>query len=139
MVALRKISPGLSSAHGNSSRVRGLAVGDTFRRLVSRTLAQQFHSEFEDATAPHQFGISSACGVDGAVHLLRTMSDLDPTATIAQIDGIGAFDNICWAAMLDPVCDLPAGHYLLPCNPMSYGQQSVNSRKDGEGRAHDIV
>ena len=43
MVALQKGAPGVSQAHGASSRVSGLAVGDTFRRLVGRTLAQQFH------------------------------------------------------------------------------------------------
>ena len=46
MVALQKGAPGVSQAHGASSRVRGLAVGDTFRRLVGRTLAQQFASVF---------------------------------------------------------------------------------------------
>ena len=107
MVALNKGSPGLSTAHGPSNRVRGLAVGDSFGRLVSRTLAQQFRTEFEEATAPHQFGISSACGVDGAVHLLRTMSDIDPAATITQIDGIEAFDNIRRSIMLDAMSDLP--------------------------------
>ena len=139
MVALNKGTPGLSTAHGPSNRVRGLAVGDSFRRLVSRTLAQQFRTEFEEATAPHQFGISSACGVDGAVHLLRTMSDIDPAATITQIDGIGAFDNIRRSAMLDALSRLPTGHSLLPYVLMSYGQQSVYLWEDNEGRQHEIV
>eukprot|EP00973_Karenia_brevis_P061484 8548642-Karenia_brevis.AAC.1 len=71
MTALNKGAPGVSEAHGPSARVRGLAVGEVMRRLVGKTLAQQFQSEFEEVTAPHQFGIASKGGVDAAVHLLR--------------------------------------------------------------------
>ncbi len=72
MVALRKGAPGVSDAHGISTRVRGLAVGDTFRRLVSKTLAQQFREEFEHATAPFQFGLAKG-GTDAAA--LPALSD----------------------------------------------------------------
>ena len=100
MVALRKDAPGVSEAHGSSSRVRGLAVGEVFRRLVGRTLAQQYQPEFQEATAPHQFGIIAGPGIDAAVHALRLITDSDPTATITQIDGVGAYDHIRRAAML---------------------------------------
>ncbi|CAJ1353465.1 unnamed protein product, partial [Effrenium voratum] len=42
MVALRK----------PNGRVRGLVMGDTFRRLVARTLAQQFSAAFDTACRP---------------------------------------------------------------------------------------
>ena len=138
MVALQKGAPGVSQAHGASSRVRGLAVGDTFRRLVGRTLAQQFHDEIEHATSPHQFGIASNSGVDAAVHLLRSITDLDPRATVTQIDGIGAFDHIRRAAMLGAVRDLPTGHCLIPYLLLAYGRQSVYLWEDEEGNVHEV-
>ena len=52
MTALNKDSPGHSLAHGVSTRVRGLAVGDIVRRLVGRTLAQQYQVEFEVSFLP---------------------------------------------------------------------------------------
>ena len=139
MVGLRKGSPGLAEAHGQSSRVRGLAVGDVFRRLVSRTLAQQHHGEFETATSPHQFGISSRSGVAAAVHLLRTLTDYDPNCTVTQIDGIGAFDHMYRAAMLEAVANLPQAHRLIPYLLLSYGQQSTYLWEDQSGVVHDIL
>ena len=47
MVALRK----------PNGRVRGLVMGDTFRRLVARTLAQQFSAAFDTACRPFQFAL----------------------------------------------------------------------------------
>ena len=65
-----------SSSHGVSSRVRGLAVGDVIRRLVSKTLAKQFHEELESATSPQQFGLASHGGVEAAVYMLRVLTDV---------------------------------------------------------------
>ena len=80
--ALQKGTPGQADAHGPSARVRGLAIGETLRRLVSRTLAQQFHDEVESKTAPFQFGIASKGGVEAATHLIRTVTDFDPRMTV---------------------------------------------------------
>ena len=35
--------------------VRALVMGDVFRRLVSRTLAQQFSTHLQEACAPYQY------------------------------------------------------------------------------------
>ena len=105
---------------------------------MGRTLAQQFHDEFEEATSPHQFGIASKSGTDAAVHLLRSMTDLDPRATITQIDGIGAFDHIRRATMLSAVSNLPTGHCLIPYLLLAYGGQSVYLWEDEEGAVHEV-
>ena len=114
MVALNKDAPGHSQAHGSSSRVRGLAVGEVIRRLFSRTLAQQYHEEFETATAPQQFGLASHGGVETAVHMLRAVTEADPNATITQIDGVGAYDHIKRSCMLGALARTPSAHALLP-------------------------
>ena len=138
MVALNKDAPGHSQAHGASSRVRGLAVGDAVRRLVSRTLAQQFHSEFEDVTSPQQFGIAAHGGVEAAVHMLRALTDADPTATITQVDGVGAYDHIKRSCMLGALARTPTAHKLLPYVLMAYGQTSYYMWRDDDGRCHVI-
>jgi len=45
----------LTALKKNATKVRGLNAGDPFRRLVARTLAQQFASEFRQATSPYNF------------------------------------------------------------------------------------
>ena len=139
MTALNKDAPGQSHAHGPSSRVRGLAVGDVIRRLTGRTLAQQFQQEFEDVTAPQQFGLASHGGVEAAVHLIRTLTDADPLTTITQIDGIGAYDHIKRARMLGALARTPTAHRLLPFVLLAYGQQSRYLWSDSEGNPHEIV
>jgi len=139
MTALNKDAPGQTHAHGASSRVRGLAVGDVIRRLTGRTLAQQFQQEFEDATAPQQFGLASHGGVEAAVHLIRTLTDADPLATITQIDGIGAYDHIKRSCMLGALARTPTAHRLLPFVMLAYGRQSRYLWRDNEGNCHEVV
>ena len=58
MTALQKPSGG----------VRGIVVGDSFRRLVARTIAQQFRTAVEEATAPFQYALTTGArgaSVDG--------------------------------------------------------------------------
>ena len=62
MVALRK----------PNGRVRALVVGDVFRRLVARALAQHFAGAFQDACLPYQFGLSTRAGTEGLYKLLHT-------------------------------------------------------------------
>ena len=52
MVALRK----------PNGRVRALVVGDVFRRLVGRVLAQHFAPRLQEACLPFQYGLSTRSG-----------------------------------------------------------------------------
>ncbi|CAE7037427.1 unnamed protein product, partial [Symbiodinium natans] len=47
--------------------VRGIATGDTFRRLVSRTLAASHAATFDEATRPFQHALSTRAGMDDAL------------------------------------------------------------------------
>ena len=53
-----------------SGGTRGIVVGDVFRRLVARTLAQQFAKVEEVATAPFQ--LPSALGQDASASLMTS-------------------------------------------------------------------
>ena len=90
MTALQKPSGG----------VRGIVVGDIFRRVVSRAVAQQIAKQVEQATAPFQYALSTRCGTECVGHAIQGLTDLDPEATVLSVDGIGAFDLVSREAMM---------------------------------------
>ena len=81
--------------------VRGIVAGDVIRRLVARTIAQQLEKTVEAATPPHQHALSTRSGCECIAHSLQGMCEMDHTCTVLSNDGIGAFDRISRAAMLD--------------------------------------
>ncbi|CAK0791015.1 unnamed protein product, partial [Prorocentrum cordatum] len=77
----------LTALRKSNGRVRGIVTGDVFRRLVARTLAQQVGEEVEQATAPFQFALSTRAGTECVAHLVQTLTQGDPAATVVSIDG----------------------------------------------------
>ena len=69
-------------------------VGDFLRRLVARTLAQQFSQAVLKATSPFQFALSTRAGTEAVTHALQALTRLEEDATVVSIDGVGAFDFI---------------------------------------------
>jgi len=49
-------------------------MGDSFRRLVARTLPQQLHEEFRRACAPFQYALSTKAGSEALVRATRADS-----------------------------------------------------------------
>jgi len=115
LVALRKPDGG----------VRGLVMSDVFRRLVSRTLAQQFAPAFEAACMPHQHTLSTKAGAEALVRHLRAATELDPRATILSVDGVGAYDHVSRHAMLAAIAANPDTAPLLPMLRGLYGTPST--------------
>ena len=97
--------------------VRGIVVGDVFRRVVARTIAQQFTPMAEGATHPFQYALSTRAGTECVAHVVQALTELDPRTTILSIDGVGAFDNISRAAIFRGVADMPDGDKLIPFIP----------------------
>ena len=81
---------GWSSHSSQNPMVRGIVAGDVVRRLVSRTIAQQLSAAVETATAPHQCALSTKAGTECIAHVLQSLTELHPEATVTLIDGIGA-------------------------------------------------
>ena len=44
--------------------IRGIVAGEVMKRLVSKTLAKQFMSEFQRTCHSHQFGLNTRAGTD---------------------------------------------------------------------------
>ena len=94
--------------------VRGIVVGDIIRRLVARTIAKQISEKVEVATAPFQYALKTKAGCECVAHVLQTLTDLDPEATIVSIDGVGAYDLISRNAMLEGLLRMEGGDQILP-------------------------
>ena len=67
--------------------VRGIVVGDVFRRLIARTMAQQF-------THPFQHALPTKTGTECVTHIVQALTSEDPETIILSVDGIGAYDLI---------------------------------------------
>ena len=130
-----EIATALSKPDGG---VRGIATGCSVRRLVARTLAKQFASEFEAECAPFQCALSTRAGTDCVGHMLRAATDLDPDATILSVDGIGAFDHVARAAMLGRLATMPTACRIFPFVRLSYASPSAHSWWDDDGNRRTI-
>ena len=128
MTALRKPDGG----------VRGIVVGDMFRRLVSRTLAKQFAKRDEDATSPHQYALKTRAGCECVAHLLQSLTDFDEGTTVVSVDGVGAFDLVSRNAMLNGLLEMVDGEQLLPFARLFYSQPSTYLWDDDAGTTHRI-
>ena len=129
MVALRK----------PNGRVRGLVMGDTFRRLVARTLAQQFAASFDAACRPFQFALGTRAGTEAAARVVRALCERDPRATVVSIDGVGAYDHVHRASMLGGLAGDNALAPLLPFARLFYAESSTYLWYDDAGMPHSVV
>ena len=129
ITALRKPSGG----------VRGIVVGDTFRRLVARTIAQQINPAVERATAPFQYAQTTRAGVECVAHVIQTLTDQDHATTVLSVDGVGAFDLISRASMLEGLRAMEGGDSVLPFVSQFYSSASTYNWVDDVGVVHDVV
>ena len=82
-----------------------------FRGKSART---QFSDEVEAACAPLQFALSTRAGTDCVGHAIRVATELNPQLTVLSIDGVGAFDHVYRASMLEKLVEVPGLRGLLP-------------------------
>ena len=113
-------------------------VGDTFRRVVARTMAQQVAEAAEEATAPFQYALRTRAGTECVSHIMQSLTDLDPRTTILSVDGVGAFDLISRNSMMEGLFHMEGGEKLLPFVRMFYSTPSTFLWEDEEGTVHHI-
>ena len=118
--------------------VRGIIVGDVFRRLVAFTLAQQYSKVGEGATHPFQYALSTRAGTECVTHIVQALTSENPESTILSIDGIGAYDSICQNAMFRGVADMCDGDKLIPFVRLFYGSPSTYLWEDDSGKVHHV-
>ena len=72
----------------------GVRTGLAFRRFVAKWSARQFGKEVEAACSPYQFALSTRAGTDCVGHVIRALTDANPSFTVTSIDGVGAYDHV---------------------------------------------
>ena len=79
----------------------------------------------EVTTAPFQYALSTRAGCECMVHVLQTLTELNPEAIVTSIDGISAYDSISRKAMVEGLARVPGGSAVLPFVHLFYAQPSV--------------
>ena len=128
LVALRKPSGG----------ARGLVVGDLLRRLVARTLAQQFSQQLNAACHPHLYALSTRTGAEALVHTLQAKTQADPHLTVLSVDISAPYDTASREAMLSALREVPQASALMPFVRLWYARESVYIWAAGS-QAHRIT
>ena len=118
---------------------RGIVAGDFMRRLVARTLAQQYGPDIENACKPFQYALSTRAGTECVAHALQATVELDPSMCILSIDGISAFDSMSRAAMLEGLANVPKASSTLLFVQSFYGVDSQYLWTDDEGTTHTLA
>ncbi|CAK0805609.1 unnamed protein product, partial [Prorocentrum cordatum] len=71
------------------------------------------------------FALSTRAGTECVAHLIQSLTQANPEATVLSIDGIGAFDLMSRNAMLHGLAGLPAASSALPFCRMFYGHCGI--------------
>ena len=134
MTALQK----LDETGAPTGDVRGIATGIVLRRLVARTIAQQYSDAVLGATSPFQYALSTRAGVDCIALMTRLLTDMDEDTTVASLDGVGAYDHVSRACFLEKLRKNPELEALLPFVRLWYSRPSSHTWKDETGHVHRI-
>jgi len=133
--ALGRLTALLKDTPPNAPRkVRGIVSGHSLRRLVARTLNQQFICQFDAACAPYQFALGSRAGTDAAALLVKFCCE--EGRVVVQTDARGAFDHVSRKVMLEELSDVAPE--LVPFVSLFYSEQSTYLWQDDSGAVFDI-
>ena len=110
--------------------IRGIVVGDSIRRLIARTIAQQISKQVEEATAPHQHALQTKSECECVLHMVQMLTELNPRQTVVSVDGIGAFGLVSRNAMLHGLGNMTDGVRVLPFVRLSYSAPSTHVWED---------
>ena len=69
-------------------------------------------------------------------HVLQALTDLDPSATVLSVDGVGAFDLVSRASMLRGLQGVEGGGSVLPFVRQFHGGPSFFLWDDASGNTH---
>ena len=108
----------------SNSGIRPIAMGEVFRKLVSRVMLRQLGNAPASAVGAHQFGVARPNGLELVVSGVRIQLEDNPTHVVLGIDVSNAYNTFDRNLALRLMMDDPA---LAPCVPflrMLYGHPS---------------
>ena len=74
--------------------IRPVRIGETFRRIVTAALIQNFRGKTQNATGPMQTCEDAQSGVEAAVHTMSGIFDDSTTECILFVDADNAFNRL---------------------------------------------
>ena len=90
----------------SSGGIRPIAVGMTFRRLVSKCASSYGTSRLVSYLSPHQLGVGTPGGCEAAVHAARRyLQSMTDKQVMVKLDFSNAFNSLHRSAMLQAVRD----------------------------------
>ena len=89
--------------------------------------------------APANFGLADRSGTDALIHLVRSQLEADPHCTLLSIDGVGAFDHVSRARMLQALWEAPELRGLLPFTRLWLARNSTFVWTAESGESHDVL
>ena len=95
-------------------------------------MSQQLMDSMKQATAPFQCAVATKAGCECISHVLQSLTELNPNATMLSVDGMNAYDMMSRTAMLQGLSNIEGGRAALPFVSMSYGC-TVAAIDQGEG------
>ena len=101
-------------------------------------MAKQISKKVEKATAPFQYALSTKAGCECVAHILQSLTDVDPEATVISIDGVGACDLISRNTMMEGLLNMADGDQILPFVRCFYGTPSTYLWEDEMGVTQHI-
>ena len=123
----------LSKPNGGT---RGLVIGDFLRRLVARTLAQQYAAPLAEACHPHQYALGSRVGPEALIHEVQARCAADPRLTVVSLDAAAAYDGMSRQTVLRELKEVPEASALLPFVRLWLGRTSTYCWQQGARTRH---
>ena len=118
-------SASLTALKKTKRGVRPIAVGEVFRRLIAKCIAQEASSEVFELFSSRQLGVTAKCGAESIVHATKqTFQKLlnNEKAGLLQIDFKNNLNSITRSSVLDAARKfIPS---LAPFASFCYSQHS---------------
>ena len=137
-VAEALMSARMTALMKTGGRVRGIATGTAYRRLVASTLAREYGQDIVDACASYQYALSTRAGTECIAHAFRAATEATGNKCLLSVDGIGAYDHVLRQSMLGKLLTLPRASCLLPFVKLSYAKPTEYVWADAEGNDHIV-
>lgn len=97
-------------------------VGDLFRRLVARCLAQTLEEPIATACRLHQFALSTGAGAEAVAHSITGAVEANPTLTVLPINGVGAYGSTYRHSTRAALAEVPGTNWCSPFMSMFFSQ-----------------
>ena len=90
----------LPKANGD---VRPIAIGETLRRITTRTICLQERSSFSEYFSPIQHGVATAGGGELLTQLIQLLMDQNPEWSVLKTDVSNAFNPISRKCLMEEI------------------------------------